>query len=594
MIDSENVQKSDGNPFNPRINQKILDELAIISKKYDAQKNPTETHKTTYVLNSFFEKSPINIKFTEKELKRISKDGAKILYSHYAKDYFSYLLILKLALGVRKDVKIIAPKKLACLDFLESHIIPLEKKEKGIDPLANSPAINEKAKAHLAQGGLICALPFKKTKTPLNKIEDPLDFELKDRFIDFLKQYPNDIHAILLDSNSRIRQRVFNSFLFSLTKDDFEKKELSIVIRISKKISSADQISYLKKRTFQKQLRTKLKALKCDTSKWSLKSLFVSNNNTAMESIAVETPKSLVLAEISKISEENLLIERKNFQLYLIGAKEYPNIIKEIGRLREITFRAVGEGSGKPYDLDNYDYYYKHLFIWDKEKEMIVGSYRVGFGDEIMSKYGKPGFYTYELFRYKSEMNRYLDQSMELGRSFIRQEYQKHPITLMFLWQGILQLLIRFENNRYLFGAVSISNSYSRISKELIVGFLKEHYMDQDLSNLVKPRNPFVLKKKKMVKTILESGEHNLNDLDNLIDELDQQHNRIPVLIKKYIGQNARVLGFNVDPNFSNCLDALVLLDFAKLPMETIQKFAKDENFDHQQRLDALQAKDKE
>ena len=142
-----------------------------------------------------------------------------------------------------------------------------------------------------------------------------------------------------------------------------------------------------------------------------------------------------------------------------------PNIIREIGRLREVTFREIGEGTNKSIDLDEYDIYYHHLFIWDTEAKLIVGAYRIGLGDEIFYSMGKKGFYVAELFKIKEQFTPVLKKSLELGRSFIRKEYQQKPLPLFLLWKGILKYLIDNPRYRYLIGPVSISNTFSKFSK---------------------------------------------------------------------------------------------------------------------------------
>ena len=163
----------------------------------------------------------------------------------------------------------------------------------------------------------------------------------------------------------------------------------------------------------------------------------------------------------------------KNYEVYIVPTLKITNILREIGRLREITFRQVGEGTNKKIDLDNYDIYYNHLFIWDKETQMIVGAYRIGKGDEILDTMGKRGFYISELFKIKEPFYPILRQGIELGRSWIRKEYQLKPLPLFLLWKGILKYLVDNPKYRYMFGPVSISNNLRELSSSNVIGYIE-------------------------------------------------------------------------------------------------------------------------
>ena len=159
--------------------------------------------------------------------------------------------------------------------------------------------------------------------------------------------------------------------------------------------------------------------------------------------------------------------------------------------MRELTFRAVGEGTGKDVDLDEYDNYYYNLFIWDTEKEQIVGGYRVGLGDQIIKKYGIKGFYINSLFEIDKAAEKILSQSIELGRSYIIEEYQKGYLPLFLLWRGILLFLLQNPQYRYLIGPVSISKYYSEVSKSMIVDFVKKHFYNDKIAEYFTPKTPF-------------------------------------------------------------------------------------------------------
>ncbi len=253
-----------------------------------------------------------------------------------------------------------------------------------------------------------------------------------------------------------------------------------------------------------------------------------------------------------------------------------PNIIKEIGRLREMTFRLIGEGTNKSSDLDGYDIYYHHLFIWDTEAKVIVGAYRIGRGDEIFFSMGKQGFYTSSLFKIKDQFYPVLRKSLELGRSWIRKEYQQKPLPLFLLWKGILKYLLTHPQYRYLIGPVSISNSFSKFSKSLIVNYITRFHFDHEMAEYVKPKKRFKVDFSKIDSDLLLESKDSLKSLDSLISEIEVSHMKVPVLLRQYIALNAKIICFNIDPKFADSLDGFLILDLENIPKEMIEKLGKN------------------
>jgi hypothetical protein len=255
---------------------------------------------------------------------------------------------------------------------------------------------------------------------------------------------------------------------------------------------------------------------------------------------------NLLTDEIAALPEDTLLMQSGEYQLYLIRSHQAPNLMIQLGRLRELTFREVQEGTNKEIDLDPYDIYYSHLIIWDQTKEALVGSYRIGKGDEIMTKHGVKGFYLHSLFKMKKEFRSYLSESVELGRSFIASDYQRKPTTLFLLWKGILLFMDKNPNYRYLIGPVSMSTSFSKFTKELVVSYAYQHLNLKQFAGLIQPRKKFKLslRNEKKVATLLGGIDSDIEKLDKLIQETDKGQ-RLPILLKKYIGLNAKLISFN-------------------------------------------------
>jgi hypothetical protein len=212
------------------------------------------------------------------------------------------------------------------------------------------------------------------------------------------------------------------------------------------------------------------------------------------------------------------------------------------------------------------------MFLWDDEAQRIAGAYRMGLGAEIFRKHGIKGFYLQELFRFEPELYDMMSKSIEMGRAFIIKEYQQKPMPLFLLWKGIVHLTLRFPEHKFLIGGVSISNQFTDFSKSLMIEFMKSHYYDPYIAQYIHAKKDFKIKLKDADKDfIFDETEADLNKFDKIIDEIEPGALRMPVLIKKYIKQNAKVVAFNVDPLFNNAIDGLMYIRIADLPESTVK-----------------------
>lgn len=288
-----------------------------------------------------------------------------------------------------------------------------------------------------------------------------------------------------------------------------------------------------------------------------------------METIIAPLSKTGLVEDIATLPKSALLLSRGDYDVYLAKTAEDSNLLKEIGRLRELTFRSVGEGSGKATDIDIYDAYYFNLFLWNRKQQEIAGGYRLGPGAELFEERGTTGFYLNSLFKIDAGFHSYLRQSVELGRSFIIEKYQQTYLPFFLLWSGILVYLMRNPNYKYLIGPVSISKYYSDVSKSVIISFVKKFFFDDELAKFFTPRQPYYPDIEDIDFDRLETDK--IQDLESFLSEIEPSHIKVPMLIRQYTKMKACFVSFNLDPDFSDVLDGLMVLDIRNIPPEIIQ-----------------------
>ncbi len=354
-------------------------------------------------------------------------------------------------------------------------------------------------------------------------------------------------------------------------------KKNTLQIRISPKIASSDISSLKKGYEVRRFVQSRLFAMGALNTIKTIQSK-IAETNSSQAIVAQPTDSEMIVSEINLLRHWGFrVVEQSSFEVFVTDSALIPNTLREIGRLREITFRAVGEGTGNEIDIDDFDLYYKQLIIWDKTENRIVGGYRIGLGDRIFAQYGINGFYISTLFKIKEGLFKTLTKSIELGRSYIIEDYQRKPQPLFLLWKGILMFLLANPQYRYLIGPVSISRKYSDISRSMMVAFLKKYHFNQKLSKHLKPRKAFKVKSKGIdTDILLKTLGKEIGNLDKFIESTEESISRTPVLLRQYIRQNAKFIGFNIDPLFADCLDGLIVVDIKDIPKSTIESLQKE------------------
>ncbi|MBD3748129.1 MAG: lysophospholipid acyltransferase family protein [Sphingobacteriales bacterium] len=523
----------------------------------------------------------VKVEVNENDFKNIPLEGAFTAIANHPYGGIEGLVLIKILCAIRPDAKVMANfilKKIPNLSDFFVAVNPFENVEhsssiSGIKTTLN--LLNNGTPIGIFPAGEVSTYKIGQQQIT-DKLWHPVVGKLITKSkVPVLPIYFHGNNGLLFNLLALIHPTLRTA---KLPSELFNKKGHTIKVRIGKPIAYEDIPNKDNVNSMLAFLRAKTYALGAGLE--NEKKIFNPRNlfkvNREPENLIQAISTDLMEKEVENLRENFKVCTEKNYEVFITPTSHIPNIIKEIGRLREVTFREVGEGTNKSLDLDGYDIYYNHLFIWDVEAKMIVGAYRIGKGDEIFYSYGKKGFYTAELFKIKSQFSPVLRSSLELGRSWIRKEYQQRPLPLFLLWKGILKYLIDNPRYRYLIGPVSISNAFSKFSKSLIVNFIYQNHFDHEMAQMVKPRKKFKVDFSKIDANLLTASSSSLKNLDSLIAEIETSHIKVPVLLRQYISLNAKIICFNIDPKFSDCLDGFLVLDLENVPADMIEKLGKN------------------
>jgi len=547
--------------------------ISRLNEIYDKHKDKEDVA----FLNAILDEVKIQFEIPEEDLKRIPKEGAFISVSNHPLGGIDGILLLKLLAEKRPDYKIVANFLLHRIEPLKPYVMPVNPFEERKDAKSSVTGIKNSL-LHLKNGYPLGIFPagevstYKDGKLIVDKPWEegaikliykakvpiiPIYFHAKNsRFFYFLSKISDTLRTAKLPS------------------EVLSQKSRVIKVRIGKAISIKDQEEYENIDDFHSFLRKKTYML---ANPFEVNGPLIKTPNLKIpkqpKKVIPPVSRNQLIKEIEKLrDDDSRLLESHNYEVFFTASYKIPNILREIGRLREVTFREVGEGTNNAIDLDEYDNYYHHMFLWDSKANNVVGAYRMGLGFDIYQKHGIDGFYINTLFRLEPELYSMMEQTIEMGRAFIIKEYQLKPMPLFLLWKGIVHLTLRYPEYKYLMGGVSISNQFSNFSKSLMIEFMKSHYYDPYLAQYIHPKKEYKVKLNDADKDfVFDASKADMVKFDKIIDELEPGNLRMPVLLKKYVKQNARLVAFNVDPKFNNAIDGLMYIRIADLPESTVK-----------------------
>ena len=517
------------------------------------------------------------------DLARIPKTGPVVVVANHPLGAIDGILLGRLLRRVRKDVRLMGNYHLGRLKAIEDLFLL-------VDPFARDGSANFNRRGlkqtldHLREGGCLGVFPA----------GEVAHLHLKERAI-VESPWSDSVTRLIRKTGATVVPVHFsgrNSAAFQLLglihprlrtvmlpRQVFHQLGATVEIRVGRPINARTIEAMGDDSAVTAYLRLRTCMLEHRGEKRHTRSTGYQPVSNGVEPAQIVPPVAtkLLLRDIDALPKEQLLVESDDLVVYHAKSIQIPHLLQEIGRLREITFRAVGEGSGKAIDLDEFDAYYTHLFIWNKTKGELVGAYRLGQTDEIVRKHGVRGLYTATLFDFDPLLFAQLGPSLEMGRSFVRQEYQKGYLPLLMLWKGIGHFVVKYPRYRNLFGPVSITNEYQSLSKQLMVKFLRLHAMDTDSGQFVTPRTPFVDVPLRDWTVATGAAVRDVDDVNTLVGDLEPDGKGVPILLKQYLKLGGKLMGFNIDPDFSNVLDGLIMVDLAASEPRSIARYFGEE-----------------
>lgn len=548
-------------------------QLRNLQKLYDAAR----LGEACRVSQAILEQLEIDIQVTNEDLERIPRTGAVVVVANHPYGLLDGLILDTILGRVRSDFHLLVNSVLSELEGLRGRCIPVDVFTGKAATATNATHLRHGVKLLQMQEGIACFPSGEVSHWERNRFEN-VDPEWS--------SVPTRCAAIANAPVVPIFFKGANSVAFQvaglvhprlrtvqLAGELLNKKGRKVEVCVGNPISAREikrfdsytiATDYVRARTYLLEKRDWQRSNKPPVH-------FLPQQTKRVQMIASQTLG--FQHEIERLEQEKgPIVENETYCVYAASGVTIPGIVDEIGRVREATFRAVGEGTGEARDIDGFDPEYLHLILWHKRTRSIAGAYRLTWTSDVLPKKGISGLYTSTLFYYKPDFFRRLGPAVELGRSFVAREFQKDYSSLLLLWQAIARCIADRPDSPVLFGAVSISAEYSETSRQLLTEFVSRHSFDRELAQLAMPRHPFRPSLQSAECKVITRCIDELDDLSGSIEDMGDTLG-IPVLLRHYLKLGGRVAGFNLDRKFSDTLDGLLIVDLRKTAPRLLARY---------------------
>lgn len=523
--------------------------------------------------------SVMDVEYTVRDgdLKHVPLEGAAVVFANHPFGMLDGILMASLMLRLRPDVKLLANQLLGCMDELKQYCVLVDNMMGEGHEAANRRGIRE-ALDWVKQGHMLIVFPAGEVASWSRHHRRVLDPQWNRNMAGIARMTgAKSVPAFISGTNSvgfhlagMINPRLRTLFL---PHELINKRGRRMEVRIGAPVEGETLKAISDDEKAIDLLRWNSSLLSLRDRIGSPRVRFFQGRWQPKHAIPPAEDPAVLLRELQSLPPDALLEAVGKMRVYALSSRQAPRIVREIGRLREITFRASGEGTGKARDLDRFDAYYTHLVLWNDERQEIAGAYRVCNVQHVLHRYGMRGLYTATLFRFQPKFFAKVGPALELGRSFVHLDYQRQYAPLLVLWKGIGSYLVRHPETPVLFGAVSISADYSPASREVLTSYLSAHTVDAELLEMLRPKNPPRAAAENVQEPEVFSRVFTIDDISDWVSMFESDGKGVPVLVRHYMKLGGKFLGFNVDAKFSNVLDGLLLVDLRLAKPELLARY---------------------
>lgn len=515
----------------------------------------------------------ITLNVNTSALENIPKEGGVVITSNHPFGGLDGLAALSILGKVRKDVKILTNFILSKVPNVSDYFIPINTTYAFGKFTAPTISGLRQAEEHLQKGGVLVIFPAGEVSSWNNQgkvVEDAewmtyISRQVRRSKCPVIPMYFHGKNSKYFQWLGRISTKLSD---LRFTGEIFDKKGKEIKVRIGSLIQHAELEKFTEDRMVAKFLRSRSYMLEAETIE--------KDESVYTTRLGDFVPTDVLLKELEENKDAHLF-DVGTLSCYLFDYSRIPNIMREIAIRREEAFRAVGEGTNTSADTDAYDVYYKHLVLWDKAANDLVGAYRLGLGADILKERGIHGFYADTLFRYSDKFAPVLEKCVELGRSFVCVSHQKDTLALMLLLKGLFYTLMKYPEYKHLIGPVSISSWYPMLYRSVMIHYLRRYHSNPEYDKMTNPKTPFVPDFGRVDPDALLFGKTaNLEMFDRYLLRMSGGQYRLPPLLKKYIKMGSKIIDYNVDPDFNYCVDGLIMLALEDIPTDDLDSLSRE------------------
>lgn len=516
----------------------------------------------------------VELDVLDEQLERIPKEGPVVLVANHPFGGIEGLILCSILRRRRPDAKLLANSLLSMIPELRDSFF-------FVDPFGGPAAVKRNLNATrnamrwVADGHLLGVFPAGEVSHLKLRQRAVVDPPWSPTVARILQKTGAQAVPVFFDGrNSKLFQAagLIHPRLRTvmLPTEMLRKRKAPVAMRIGSPIPAARMARFDEASNLTDYLRVRTYLLKPERQREALPA----KDAPKQQRIIDPVPAEQLVDALAELPDKHLLLQQGEFDVFYTVKPHPPALMREVGRLREETFRLVGEGTGLPLDIDRFDDDYIQLLVWNRDKSELVGGYRMGQSDLLLAAHGKDGLYTSTLFKFRKNLLEQISPALELGRSWVAKDYQRSFSPLMLLWKGIGAYMAANPKYRYIFGPVSISADYTSMSKQLLTAFLTMNRFLPDLGKLIRPRNPLSLSDSRQFdRKAFSTVAGSLEEINELVSELEADGKPMPVLLRQYLKLNGQLMGFNVDPDFGDVLDGLILIDVPAVDPRILKKY---------------------